>query len=227
MVIIAYFIFYDIILNMKKKMIIFDFDGTLWDTTDLFFLFIQNKIKTQISVAEVRELYVHNIVVAFENLAKSYGLKSPEEIEKITLSYIKDKLNSSPFSHIQEMLGYLTEIGFNLAIVTVAKKINCLPLLQKYDCEKYFQYIYTRDDFSIKTESVGKILEKENLKIEEIIFVTDTLGDVREMNVLGVETIAVTYGLHDRTFFEREKNENLIAIVNTVEELKNKLLELI
>ncbi len=49
---------------------------------------------------------------------------------------------------------------------------------------------------------------------------TDTLGDVREADIAGIPTIAVTYGAHNRSYFEREKHENLIAIVDTVKELE-------
>jgi len=211
---------------MEKKIIIFDFDGTLWDTTDLVLTLIRNMRISPLSQAEVQELYSHNIGISLANLNKYNPLKNPGEIEKLILSYQEAKLNTTPFPGIREALELLKENGLNLAVVTMARRDNCLPLLRKYDFEKYFKYIQTREDSLNKIGSVAMILEKENLKIEEVIFVTDTLGDVREMNVLGVETVAVTYGVHDRSFFEREKNENLIAVVETVEDLKNKLLEL-
>jgi len=114
-----------------------------------------------------------------------------------------------------------------LSIVTLASRKNCVPSLEKYNFQNYFKHIYVKEDGLSKVENVLKILEKENLQVEEAIFVTDTLGDVKEMDVLGVPTIAVTYGMHDRSFFEREKNQNLIAIVDSVTELQEKLKELI
>jgi phosphoglycolate phosphatase-like HAD superfamily hydrolase len=38
---------------------------------------------------------------------------------------------------------------------------------------------------------------------EEVVFVTDTLGDVIEGNEAGITVIAVDFGYHDREMLER------------------------
>ena len=52
-----------------------------------------------------------------------------------------------------------------------------------------------------------------------MIFVTDTLGDVLEAKTAGINTIAVTWGAHDRIYFNNDIHENLKAIVDTIEDL--------
>ena len=54
-----------------------------------------------------------------------------------------------------------------------------------------------------------------------MLFITDALGDLKDADIAGVPTIAVTWGVHNKSFFEKEKHINLIGIVDTVEELSN------
>jgi len=212
---------------MKKKIIIFDFDGTLWDTVPLLKLHIQNIINANIGVDYIQELYTHNIDLILKFKEHNHELKDAEEIEKFnSLNRIK-RSASKPFLGIDNLLIDLKSINIVLSIATLASGKASKIILESNSFQNYFKYIYGKEDSLSKAENVLKILEKENLQMEEAVFVTDTLGDVREMDVLGVPTIAVTYGMHDRSFFEREKNQNLIAIVDSVAELQNKLKELI
>jgi phosphoglycolate phosphatase-like HAD superfamily hydrolase len=55
-------------------------------------------------------------------------------------------------------------------------------------------------------------------------FITDTLGDIRDADVANVPTIAVTWGAHNHSYFNREKNKNLIKIVDSVSELQECLV---
>ena len=47
------------------------------------------------------------------------------------------------------------------------------------------------------------------------------LGDIKEADIAGVTTVAVTWGVHDRKYFAREEHLNVLGIVDTVAELKD------
>ena len=70
-----------------------------------------------------------------------------------------------------------------------------------------------------KTEKFKTIDRLYNSDAQHSIFITDTLGDLREAKLAGVPTICVTWGAHDRSYFEREPHENLLKIVDTSQEL--------
>jgi len=182
---------------------------------------------TKISNEDVKSFYTHNAEIILKMKNSQHKLKEKDELLKISESYHQEKINSLPFNGVRELMEFLKSENILIAMSSLSKKENCIPILEKNDFIKYFDIILNRDDNISKTLNVETILEKENLKPEEAVFVTDTLGDVREMDVIGVYTIAVTYGMHERAFFEKEKNENLIYIVDSVEELKNKLENII
>lgn len=54
------------------------------------------------------------------------------------------------------------------------------------------------------------------------VFITDTLGDLREAEKVGVQGIGVTWGFHPRARLERG---NPWAIVGTPKELEEKVME--
>ena len=58
------------------------------------------------------------------------------------------------------------------------------------------------------------------MKEADMLFVTDTLGDIREADIAGIPTVAVTWGAHDESYFNREPHENLLKIVSSVSELE-------
>ena len=73
----------------------------------------------------------------------------------------------------------------------------------------------------IAVDKFNLIAEKYGVENKDMIFITDTLGDIREAEIAGVPTIAVTWGAHDISYFTREQHTNLVKIVDTPEELES------
>lgn len=55
-----------------------------------------------------------------------------------------------------------------------------------------------------------------DFKKDECIFITDTLGDILEANEVGIGTIAVDFGYHER---KRLEKGNPLKIISKFEEL--------
>ncbi len=64
-----------------------------------------------------------------------------------------------------------------------------------------------------KVEKFNMIEEKYQIKKEDMLFVTDTLGDIREADRAKIPTVAVLWGSHDESYVTREPHENLKGIV--------------
>ncbi|WKZ23867.1 MAG: HAD hydrolase-like protein [Candidatus Dojkabacteria bacterium] len=86
--------------------------------------------------------------------------------------------------------------------------------MEKYNLRHYFGNILGVDvekSKVIKLQSVQKLHHNR-----EMYFITDTLGDIREAEKVGIEAIAVTWGYHDKAMLEQG---NPRAVVNSIEEL--------
>lgn len=208
---------------MNNKVIIFDMDGVLFDTIPYA---KKNTLEGYpgMTSAMYKELHSGNY---HEELKKHASIKKEESQEdegRRRLAYAEKKKDSPLFEGIKELLNELHDFGHILVLNTNAFEKNCLPLLEKKGIESLFDMIATADLSTSKVEKFELIEKKYNAHKNDTVFITDALGDVREAKTAGIPTIAVTWGVHDISFFKREKHHNLIAVINTVKELRNFLL---
>lgn len=208
---------------MHNKVIIFDMDGVLFDTIPYA---EKNTLEGYpgMTSAMYKELHSGNY---HEELKKHASIKkeeSQEEEEGRKLAYAEKKKDSPLFEGIKDLLNELHDFGHILILNTNAFEKNCLPLLERADIKSLFDMIATADFSTSKVEKFELIKEKYDSLKSDIVFITDALGDVRDADIAGIPTVAVTWGVHDITFFNREKHHNLIAIMDTVKELRNLLL---
>lgn len=206
---------------MKKKVIIFDFDGVLFDSPKLvndFFLYSYPTM-TQEVMNEILCGNFHEELTKFK-LTNKPREETPEEKKIRVDAYTAAKQRIPLYKGIQEMLNRLHDVGYILVVNTSALEKNCLPLLEYSKITNLFDFVVTKETSTSKTEKFKIIMQKYNIKEQEMFFITDTLGDVREAEVANVPTVAVTWGAHNKSYFTREPHDNLVAIVDSASELE-------
>jgi len=210
---------------MPPKITIFDLDGVLFDSTDHIAQFFLDWFPG-LTKKRVHEMWTGNFD---EELKKFRENNKPiqetdEEKHERTSLYSERKSNISVHEGIRELLNKLHKNGHILVVNTAALEKNCLPLLEKAGILDKFDFVATKKLSVSKTEKFKLIAKKYQVAPEKMVFITDTLGDIREADVANVPTIAVTWGAHDRSYFDREPHNNLVKIVDRVEELEKLLI---
>jgi len=202
-------------------------DGVLFDSTKLVSDFMHFLYPT-LTPAIQNEMWRGNFHEQMEKfrLANRGIEETPEEKINHRKAYAERKMRSPLFEGIMDLLQNLRKDGKILTINTSAFEKNCLPLLQNSKTDNLFDFVATAEISKNKSDKFEIISQKFDIPRNQMVFVTDTVGDIKEAAQSGVPTIAVTWGAHDRSFFENEKYDNLITIVDTVKELEDKLLSL-
>ncbi len=195
------------------KTIIFDFDGVLMDSKEILNNFLLNK-NPEITIKEIEGIfhtnpYSHPII---KDIVKQYS-------EELKQYFLDNTTKDSFYEGAIDLINFL-ENDFNLFINTSAPTYNVKHFLFLINKGNSFNEVLGFDIEISKTKKFEMILKKYNLKKEECIFITDTLGDLKEAQEVSINSIGVTWGLHDRETLSQGKT---IDIVDSFEELKSKI----
>jgi len=186
----------------------FDFDGVIDNNYDLHFGLSEKKF-TDITREEHRKLFEGNIHIEREKLKhRDTGFDF--------LKHLSDTRKDRKIEkNIEKTLKILAQ-DYNLGIVSSCHEYGIKEYLQNNKIENLFSFLYGLETHKLKTHKFKKVLGEFNLKEEECIFITDTLGDILEANEAGIDTVAVDFGYHER---ERLKKGNPKKIISDFKEL--------
>ncbi len=192
----------------RDKLIIFDFDGVLADTIDLC-LSIVHMYNPAMTKTELQSFFMGNI---FDSLAtKPMVVKEPEDFD--FQGIFKPKLLAmEPIPGVTE---FLQKLNHNDSIiVSSTRSDSIIEFLEKFDLLKYFAAVQGQDVERSKVKKFQKIVEENPAK--ELVFITDTVGDILEAEKFKMFTIAVTWGYQDKATLAKAKPD---CFVENLEEL--------
>jgi phosphoglycolate phosphatase-like HAD superfamily hydrolase len=183
-----------------KKEIIFDFDGVLVDSFEVCFG-VTKMYDPEITEDEYKMMFTGNIYDAVQ--ARGNRLQSAPSGFDFFDEYSKTIFAIPPIDRAAEVCKVLIERGLSLSIVSSTYTMPIQEYLELNNMNQYFRKVYGGDLERSKLKKFQIIQSELQLGIDELLFVTDTLGDLVEAAKLNLESIAVTYGFHDRSILVR------------------------
>jgi phosphoglycolate phosphatase len=213
---------------MNKKIVVFDMDGVLINSGDILYRLLQ-EIFPRLTLQEYKDFFMGNFHDGKEKYAQTNPAIEMEDAEKEERRiYFADQKAQSPlFPGIRELLQSLRDQDFLLAVNTSAYERNALPLLVKNDIFDYFDFVAVFEDSRSKAEKFTMIQKRFECEVDEMVFVTDTVGDMREAAEFGVRTIGVSWGVHTKHQFHHHKEDVLAGVVDTVPELEENIQKIL
>jgi len=206
----------------NKKVIIYDFDGVILNSIPAA---KANAMQAHPSMTEEQyQSLFHKkpYMDGLETVEHLRKIESEEEYKERRRKFSIEKANSNLFDGTLDTLKTLSDKYF-LTINTNAIEENFIPIMEKHDLVPYFLHIAFREDDSSKMIRNKKIIKQFNTSPEDAIYITDSTGDVVEAHEAGIASIGVTWGVHDREYFEDVADMNLFGIVDTQAELIEKI----
>lgn len=192
-----------------KKLLIFDFDGVLENTFDWNYQVACKRYK-DLNKEDYRtwfdgNIYEHPIVRA------SGPMNVIEYFEEYKKGFIGRVINPE----FKEML-FALRPHHHLVIISSIDDDIINPYLRENQIDNLFEEVWGIRKKTSKVEKFKDFLSLYNLTKEECYFITDTLGDIKEANRVGIESIGITWGYQNK---ERLQTGNPIKIVDSPKEL--------
>ena len=216
---------------MEKRLLIFDVDGTVWDSEKDVFLSFNHTLKTlagfEISKEEFQKLAGMHLGAMFEKVLPEDKKNLSHEYEIAYKKYYIDEEHFADatelFPNVKNVIDKFKEDGFYMAVASSKPKRILDKMMSKFNLEG-FNYVLGTEESNFKhkpdPEIVNYIMDKLNVTEEETVIIGDSKSDILTGKNAGIDTIAVTYGYDKK---ENLENANPTYIIDEF----SKLLEIL
>lgn len=192
------------------KAIIFDFDGVIHDTFELAYKVNVEILGEDFTKEKYRDFFNGNIFehpeINHANTEKFFKLQN----EAFKYLEIDDNIrkNLEKLSTLHPL--FIISSNQEEALNTYFKNNNFTHI---------FKEILGAETHQSKVEKFKHLFKKHNLKAEDCVFVTDTLGDIMEGKKVGVRIIAVDFGFHQKDRLEKGSPFKIVSSFDEILEV--------
>jgi phosphoglycolate phosphatase len=190
---------------MRSSLFLFDFDGVLVDSLDLYAEAVTRCLeRIGTPIVKNREEYL----VLFDGnfyesmAARGVDLTAFAQAAREILPGI-DYDAMKPFAGLTPVLDALRK-DHSLVVISSNGYRTIRAILTRFGFDPFFREIFGSDFHFSKKEKIDHALEKYEISREQAFYIGDTVGDILEARAAGVRSVAVTWGWHDR--------ERLVAV---------------
>lgn len=197
---------------VKYKYVLFDFDGTLADTEEVNFVIYQKLAEkynlrniTIDELGHIKKMSARELM-AYVELKKRYLpflLKRGKNLLKQDIKNIKPCKKD-----IFETVLQLKNMGIQTAIITTNSKANVQMFLNEQNAD-IFDFIASSSMFG-KESKMRKIIKKERLLLDEVLYVGDEIRDVHAAKNTGIHIASVAWGYNTVESLKKHKPDYII-----------------
>ncbi len=207
------------------KLIIFDLDGTLLDTSRTIHSVLNKSLeKFSLPALTLEKTLTFVGDGAKQLIERAVGNKNETLIEEVSRCFVQiyaesDNELTEVYANEIEVLNKLSEKGIKFAIITNKPQQAAVNVCKKFLKDIKFSNIIGYDgSFPLKPnpQSTLKIIEENDFKKEECLFVGDGEADVKTAIAAGIKAISVLWGFRTRSELKHVGAE---IFANTYEEL--------
>jgi phosphoglycolate phosphatase len=109
---------------------------------------------------------------------------------------------------------------YNLIIISSSLTNSIIQVLKNNGIEHMFTEVLGNDVDTSKANKMKMVFDKYKVTNNDVLFITDTIGDIREAKYVNIPTFAVTWGFHDRVKLEKESP---LKIIDSFQELSTEI----
>jgi len=181
------------------KLLLFDFDGVLVDSIDVYEKTVTDCLKKiGQPLTRGREEFLELFEGNFYESLKQKGVN----MDKFTAASVDilSKVNYTDMKPFDAIRPVLRELAKNHPLIVISS--NDSPTIKEalrlYDFDGIFDDILGSDFMLSKKDKILHVIRKYSVTLQDIYYIGDTTGDIKEGKQAGVQTVGVTWGWHSK-----------------------------
>jgi len=202
---------------MNKKLIIWDWNGTLLNDVDACVDSMNNMLnkraRTNITQEYYKSIFTFPVQKYYEKLGFDF-VKEP--FEELSIEYIDLYKKYSKKSSLQEgaieLLKYFKFKGIKQVILSASEQISLENQVKQRDIDEYFDVLIGLNNIHAKSKVQNAIdfISNSSLTFDQIILIGDTFHDLEVASEINAECILVSNG--HQVLSKRKINGNAILV---------------
>jgi phosphoglycolate phosphatase-like HAD superfamily hydrolase len=220
--------------KLKVAAVIFDLDGTLIDSIDIYFRIVENALE-RLNLPPVSR---SKILAAAESENFKWELVLPREVQSRQANIIDDawavtneiapRMFADDLDIIEGADGALKMVsakGLKIGLVTSTQKhyleTKMLPL-KNAAIDKLIEVIITSDDVKERKPAPDPLImcaQQLELKPADCVYVGDTTTDMKSGKAAGMYTVGVLTGFDDYDALQTEQPDAIIDSIRNLSEV--------
>ncbi len=196
----------------KKKLIIFDFDGTIADSfpvlLGVFNQLVEERGMARFSaekIEEARNLSMREIIFQL----KISRWKLPFLARKIQKEFAQRISQVQPISGIIPVLCVLKEAGYLLGVVSSTRKETLEQFMRNNQID-VFTFVHGEKNLFGKAKILKKILKEYAILPSQAVYVGDESRDIDAAKEAGVKSASVSWGFNSKKMLAKHQPDYLI-----------------
>ena len=192
--------------------LIFDFDGTLGDTfASQFEILKQVAAEEKIDFDQNLDPEDHK-KLSIKELIREYKI-GPVQLSRMI------KKSQKELNKVFEEINFFPDLEKILKLLAKDYKLGILSSNSQENVEKFlhlknmkiFDFVYTGQNLFGKDKIFKKLIKKEKLNKNEILYFGDEVRDIEACQKLDIKMAAVTWGFDHHAILEKAKPNYLIS----------------
>lgn len=203
------------------KTLIFDFDGTLVDSMQLYARSF-NKIGADFGLPKINSNNLQEMKQSsIQDLTKKYGigpLKLAKLISTVNKNIKQEIATVDFFPKIKPLLIKLAK-KYQLGILTSNNVENVEDFLKKQDFENIFDFVHASKNLFGKDKILNSLLKKYHLNKEEVLYFGDEIRDIEACQKMQIKIVAVTWGFNEKNLLASKNPDYLFSSPDEIADL--------